>query len=88
MDNIRLIFKILTIYKNALWENGISPGTLTPEKLGTTEVHIRNIQLVLRNGGLIIGTNGHTVITLAGLDYLESNQYMKKIAGERNPYGY
>lgn len=88
MDNFRLIYKILTVYKNALWENGVNNNTITPEKLGTTETHVRNVQLVLRNAGLIIGTNGQTVITLAGLEYLETNERMKAIAAEREPYNY
>ena len=88
MDNFRLIYKILTVYKNALWENGVAADALMPDILGTSETHIRNVLLVLRNAGLIIGTNGQTVITLAGLEYLESNQQMLKIAGMRDPYGY
>ena len=88
MDNFRLIYKILTVYKNALWKEGVSPADVIPEKLNATEGHIRNIQLVLRNAGLIIGTNGQTVITLAGLEYLEINPQMIKIAGQREPYSY
>ena len=87
-DNFRLIYKILNIYKNALWEDGVSSDDLMPDKLKTTETHIRNILLVLRNAGLIIGTNGQTVITLEGLEYLESNPQMRKIAGDINPYAY
>ena len=87
-NNFHLIYKILTIYKNALWEEGISPEALTPEKLGTTEVHIRNILHVLRNAGHIMGANGNTVITLGGLKYLEEDTQMKAIAGERRPYSY
>ena len=88
MNNFRLIHKILTVYKNALWEKGISPETLTPENIGASEAHIRNIHAVLRNAGLIINTNGQTIITLAGLEYLDSNAQMLKIEGEREPYGY
>ena len=87
-DNFRVIYKILNVYKNALWENGVTSDDLMPDKLNTTETHIRNIQLVLRNDGLIIGTNGQTVITLKGLEYLDSNEQMRKIAGETTPYGY
>jgi hypothetical protein len=83
-----LIYKILTVYKTALWEQGVSPDALMPDKLGTSETHIRNLLLVLRNAGLIIGTNGQTVITLAGLEYLESNEQMKRIAGRSEPYSY
>ena len=86
MNDFRLIYKILTIYKQALWEERVPFSALTPEKLGTSETHTRNIQLVLRNGGLIIGTNGQTVITLAGLEYLENNERMKAIEGEHKPY--
>ena len=88
-DNFRLIYKILTVYKDALWENGVSPNVLMPDMLGTSEVHIRNVLLVLRNAGLIIGTNGQSIITLAGLEYLESNPQMRRLAGEtRGPYSY
>ena len=88
MDNFRLIYKILTVYKEALWVEDLSPEALMPEKFGTTEAHVRNILLVLRNEGLIIGTNGQTVITLAGLEYLEADKRMQSIAGERKPYKY
>ena len=87
-DDFSLIYKILTIYKNALWEDGISFEDFSPEKLGASEVHIKNIQLVLRNAGLIIGTNGQTIITLAGLEYLECSEQMKAIAGKHKPYSY
>ena len=85
-NNFHLIYKILTIYKNALWAEGVAPDVLSPQNLGTTEVHIRNILHVLRNAGHIIGTNGNTVITLEGLKYLEEDTQMKAIAGERRPY--
>jgi len=88
MDNFRLIFKILTIYKETLWKVGVSPDDVTPESLGTSETHIHNVLIVLRNAGLITGTNGDTIITLAGLEYLDSNYRMKAIAGERKPYSY
>ena len=88
MDNFRVIYKILTLYKNALWEKGVSMDDLMPDKLETSETHIRNIHLVLSNAGLIIGTNGETVITLAGLEYLARNEQMRRIAGERKPYSY
>ena len=88
MDNFRLIHKILTIHKNALWEEGAPLNELTPEKLGTTDTHVRNIQIVLRNAGLIVGTNGQSIITLAGLEYLDSNPQMVKISSERKPYSY
>ena len=88
MDNYRLIYKILTVYRDALWKEGVSPDDITPEKLGASEGHIKNILLVLRNAGHIIGTNGQTVITLAGLEYLETNAQMIKIASERKPYSY
>ena len=87
-DSFRVIYKILHVDKNALWENGVAPDDLMPDKLNTTETHIRNIQLVLRNDGLIICTNGQSVITLKGLEYLESNEQMRRIAGEPTPYGY
>ena len=88
MDSFRVIYRILTVYKNAMWEDGVSSDALLPENLGTTDKHVRNLQLVLRNAGLIIGTNGQTIITLAGLEYLESNPQMARIAGERKPYGF
>ena len=88
MDNFRLIYKILSVYKQALWENGVSSDALMPDRLGTSETHIRNVQLVLRNAGLVIGTNGQSIITLAGLEYLESNPQMVRIAGTREPYSY
>ena len=88
MDNFRIIYKILTIYKEVLWKEGLSPDDVTGEKLGTSEIHVQNILIVLRNAGLIVGTNGQTVITLAGLEYLEKNEQMKRIAGERKPYSY
>ena len=87
-DDFGLIHKILTIYKKALWEDGISLDALSSEKLGASDVHIKNIHLVLRNAGLIIGTNGQTIITLAGLEYLESNEQMKTVAGRHKPYSY
>ena len=87
-DDFSLIHKILSIYKKALWTDGVSFEDLASEKLGASEVHIKNIQLVLRNAGLIIGTNGQTIITLAGLEYLESNEQMKNIAGRHKPYSY
>ena len=61
---------------------------MTPEKLGTTEAHVRNIHHVLRNGGLLHGTNGNTIITLSGLGYLAGNERMTAIANERKPYDY
>ena len=88
MDNFRLIYKILTVYKNALWKEGVPFDALATTDLGTSETHIRNIQMVLRNADLIIGTNGETIITLAGLEYLEKNPQMIKIASERMPYNY
>ena len=88
MDNFRLIYKILTVHKKALWEEGAPLNELTPEKLGTTETHIRNVHTVLRNAGLIIGTNGQSIITLAGLESLESNPQMMKMDSERKPYSY
>jgi hypothetical protein len=78
----------LTVYKEALWDDGVSSDDLMPDKLGTSETHIKNILLVLRNAGHIIGTNGQTVITLSGLEYLESNRQMVKVAGRREPYSY
>jgi len=88
MDNIRLIYKILTVYKEALWKEGVSPDDVTPEKLGATEGHIKNILIVLRNAGHIVGTNGQTVITLEGLEYLEKDERMRGLANERKPYSY
>ena len=88
MKDFKLIYKILTIYKNALWQDGIAHDDLMPDKLGASATHIRNIQLVLRNAGLIVGTNGETVIMLAGLEYFENNEQMLWIAGERRPYHY
>ena len=86
MKDFKLIYKILTIYKKALWQDGIAHDDLMPDRLGAFATHIRNIQLVLRNAGLIVGTNGETVITLAGLEYLENNEQMLRNAGERRPY--
>ena len=85
MDNFRIIYKILNVYKDALWKEGVPLDAFIPEKLGTTDIHIRNLHFVLRNAGLIVGTNGNTIITLAGLEYLEKNEQMKAIAGERKP---
>jgi len=76
------------IYKEALWKEGVPDGTLLHERLGVTDLHVRNIMILLRNAGHIVGTNGQSIITLAGLEYLESNPQMEKIAGKREPYGY
>ena len=88
MKDFELIYKLLKIYRDALWKDGVTLDDLMPNNLGASETHVRNIQLVLRNAGLIVGTNGETVITLAGLEYLESNPQMAKLAGNRKPYSY
>ena len=87
-DDFGLIYKVLNIYKKALWEDGVSPDAFVSDKIGASDVHIKNIHLVLRNAGLIIGTNGQTIITLAGLEYLESSEQMKAVAGRHKPYSY
>ena len=88
MDNFRLIYQILTIYKEALWKEGVPNSAALHERLETTDLHVRNVLTVLRNDGLLVGTNGQTVITLKGLEYLEKNECMAKFAGERKPYSY
>ena len=86
MDNFRLIYQILTIYKEALWKEGVPNSAALHERLDTTDLHVRNILTVLRNDGLIVGTNGQTVIALKGLEYLEKNEMMLKFTAERKPY--
>ena len=88
MRDFRLIYKVLTAYKGALTQDGAPLDELTPEKLGTTEAHVRNIQHVLRNAGMLNGINGQTIISLAGLEYLTNNEKMLEIANERKPYSY
>ena len=88
MDNFKLIYKILALYRDVLWKEGVSPDDVTPKKLNTSEEHIHNVLIVLRNAGLIVGTNGKTIITLAGLDYLENDRNMKKVANAHKPYSF
>ena len=91
MHNFRIIYRILTKYKELLETPGNPAELITPDTLDTTEHHMKTLLVMLSDAGLLKGItdNGgadvayrHSEITLKGLEYLADNTKMKEISQE------
>lgn len=91
MDNFKIIYKILRLLEESMDYDEFDTGLLSPELLGVSENRMNAILIMLQDEGYISGIiyrkglNGvklnKPVITLKGLEYLEENSTMKKVAG-------
>lgn len=91
MDNFKIIYKILRLLEEAMDYEEFDVSLLNPELLGVSENRMNAILIMLQDEGYITGIiyrkglNGvklnKPVITLKGLEYLEENSTMKKVAG-------
>lgn len=91
MDNFKVIYKILRMLEEALDYDEFDKSLMTPELLGVSENRLNSILRMLQESGYITGIiyrNGLSgvklnkpEITLKGLEYLEENSTMKKVAG-------
>ena len=84
MRDFRIIFKILSIFKNALHDGDNPYSFIEPEQIGTTESHINRLLDILCDAKLLKRLpNGGASITLVGLEYLKDNPTMQEIAKEK-----
>ena len=85
MRDFRVIYRVLKAYKGMLHDGGSPFDKVTPDSIGTTRLHLANITDLLKEAKLISGASpSNTSITLAGLEYLVSNEQMRIVANEEN----
>lgn len=90
MDNIRIIYRILSVLNSSMDTETFDERSLSPETLGITRVRFLALMRMLIQGGLAEGisvevdTDGHFLvskgrpkITLKGLDRLYPDDYEK-----------
>lgn len=83
MDNIRIIYRILSVLNSSMDTETFDERSLSPETLGITRARLLSLMRMLIEGGLVEGisvdvdTDGHFLvskgrprITLKGLDRL------------------
>lgn len=92
MDNFRIIYKILSALEKAMDCDVLDIDAISPEKLKISENRWCAIMKMLANDGYITGLRvaksigGEQIcandisITLKGLEYLNSDSFMKKAA--------
>jgi hypothetical protein len=92
LDNFKIIYKILKILEAAMDYEELDMDALSPERLGITENRFNAIIIILIDSGCIKGVNviksiggtslrmDEAQITLKGLEYLNENSTMKKMA--------
>lgn len=94
MDNFKLIYKILRILEKSMDVEELDNSTLSAESLGITQPRWCRLMKILADSGYINGINvwntmdstyprvaiGRIEITLKGLEYLQENTIMKKVA--------
>lgn len=94
MDNMRIIYKILKALERAMDAEEFDVDLISPEVLGITKERRDRLLIELQDNGYISGilhkqyirqgndiiTNVSPKITLKGLEYLEDNSTMKKVA--------
>ena len=93
MDNFKIIYKILRALEAAMDYEEFNMEQISPNILGISEPRCEAIMQMLLNNGYIEGgkivallgtppkiTWGRPQITLAGLEYLNENSMMKKLA--------
>ena len=91
MDNFKIIYRILKLLEEAMDYDQFHTSMLTPELLGVSENRLNHILKMLQESGYITGIIyraglsevklNRPEITLKGLEYLEENSIMKKVAG-------
>jgi hypothetical protein len=92
LDNFKIIYKILKILEAAMDYEELDTDSLSPERLGITENRYNAIIMMLIDSGYIKGVDviksiggtslrmDRAQITLKGLEYLNENSTMKKMA--------
>lgn len=94
MQDFRTIYEILKILQRSMDLEEFDKDSLSPERLGLTEPKWCRIMAMLINEGFISGAQTwnsmdqsyprvaltRPEITLKGLEYLENNSIMKKLA--------
>lgn len=93
MDNMKIIYRILTLIEKSMDYEEFDMDLLTAERLGITEGRfIRIMQAVIKEryvDGISVrtGADGYSVLnisapalTVKGMEYLAENSIMKKIA--------
>ena len=92
MDNFKIIYKILKLLESAMDYDEFDRSQLSPELLGVSENRLNAILKMLQDEGYVSGVlyvkglsgvklDKYFGITLKGLEYLEENTAMKKVAG-------
>lgn len=92
MESFKAIYKILRILETAMKFGQLDLERLTPESLGITESHLKELITMMMENHYVKGAyiktyvDGGSVmnlenlkITLEGLEYLQENSTMKKI---------
>lgn len=91
MDNIKIIYKILSVLERSMDYEEFDDRTISAEALGITEPRLYSILRMLLKEGLIEGigvdvdlagnfliSKGRPRITLKGIEYLENNSAMQR----------
>ena len=91
MDNIRVIYRILSILEASMDCEQFDERAISPDALGVTEERLLSLLRMLLQAGLIEGigidvdaagqfllSKGRPRLTLKGLEYLNENSLMKR----------
>ena len=91
MDNIRIIYRILSVLEASMDTEAFDERSISPETLGITRARLLSLLRMLLQEGLIEGisvdtdaagnflvSKGRTRITLKGLEYLNENSLMQR----------
>ena len=93
MDNVKIIYQILKTLEEAMDYEEFDRRRISAERFGITEVRLQAVLKIMKDSGLIEGisfeedmkgnlySNASRIrITLAGIEYMNENTLMKRMA--------